>query len=182
MSQLRRLTACLLLSLAAACAEQGPRVETQVPPAAEVSVETAAPVAVADEIRSQPLKYLVGRNLKPLPTRPLNVRSRCSSRDEIGTRTRLDLLVRNAEVKTFLAQVSMPKHGTCRFDLRHFRQTASLPQAVLTSRDGSDCTVRLWEQGDRVTVAFNSCPKSCDGEAFSYLWPILVESKSGRCF
>ena len=46
------------------------------------------------------------------PTRPLNVRSRCSHRDAIGTQTRLDLLVKEATVKTFSAQVSMKGHGT----------------------------------------------------------------------
>jgi hypothetical protein len=40
----------------------------------------------------------------------------------------------------------------------------------------------MWEQGPKVTIAFNSCPKSCEGDAFSYLWPIMVEQKSGRCF
>jgi hypothetical protein len=31
-------------------------------------------------------------------------------------------------------------------------------------------------------VAFNSCPDFCDGQAFDYLWPILVETRTGRCF
>jgi hypothetical protein len=39
----------------------------------------------------------------------------------------------------------------------------------------------MWEQGNNVTIAFNNCPKSCDGDAFSYLWPLIVEGKSGRC-
>jgi hypothetical protein len=57
-----------------------------------------------------------------------------------------------------------------------------MPQALLQHRSESSCTARLWEQGARVTIAFNSCPKSCEGDAFSYLWPIMVEAKSGRCF
>jgi len=32
-----------------------------------------------------------------------------------------------------------------------------------------------------VMLGFSGCPKSCDGDAFSYLWPIMVEAKSGRC-
>ncbi|MBS1189972.1 MAG: hypothetical protein H6R10_1764 [Rhodocyclaceae bacterium] len=174
-----RLSACLLSGgLVAGCAEMDKRVEAPPPP----KVVEEAPPVIVDKAQSQPLKYLVGRDLKPMPTRPLNVRSRCAYRDDIGTRTRLSLLVKNAQVRTFVASVNMPKHGTCRFNLRNFRQTASLPQAQLTARDGSDCTVRLWEQGDRVTVAFNNCSQSCDGEAFNYLWPIMVEAKSGRCF
>lgn len=176
-----RLAICLLFGLVAGCAEVEKRVEAP-PPEPPIVVEEAPPAVVEDKIQSQPLKYLVGRNLKPMPTRPLNVRSKCSHRDDIGTRTNLNLLVKNAEIKTFVANVNIPKHGACRFDLRNFRQTETLPQALLAARDGSDCTVRLWEQGDRVTVAFNNCPRSCDGEAFSYLWPIMVETKSGRCF
>jgi len=175
-----RLTTCLLFGLVAGCAQVEKRVEA--PPPEPKVLEEAPVVIIERKLESQPLKYLAGRNLQPMPTRPLNVRSKCSHQDDIGTRTRLSLLVKNAEVKTFMADVNMPKHGSCRFNLRDFQQTATLPQALLAAKDGSDCTVRLWEQGDRVTVAFNNCPQSCDGEAFSYLWPIMVEAKTGRCF
>lgn len=167
----------LLAALVAACAETP---KPPAPPPEPVPV----PDTMAGEERpmeSQPLKYLAGRNLKPLPTKPLNVKSKCSHRDAVGTQTRLNLLVKNAEVKAFNAQVSIPKHGVCRFDLKNFQQTATLPQAFLKAKDGSDCSVRLWEQGKEVTIAFNSCPKACEGEAFNYLWPILVDAKSGRC-
>lgn len=172
---LRRLFFLGLLGLAG-CAET-PRLPEPV-------VESAIPQPTLEEegkIRSQPLKYLVGRNLKPLPTRPLNVKSRCSHRDAIGTTTQLDLLVKDAVVKTFSAQINMKGHGMCRFNLKDFEQTEKLPQALLKTKDGSGCSVRMWEEGSRVTVAFNSCPNSCERDAFSYLWPILVEAKSGRC-
>lgn len=134
------------------------------------------------QIRSQPLKYLAGRNLKPQPTRPLNVKSRCSSRDAVGTATQLNLLVKDALVKNFDARVSLKGHGVCRFNLKDFEQAEKLPQALLRHKQEPDCLVRMWEEGPRVTVAFNSCPKSCEGDAFSYLWPIVVDAKSGRCF
>ncbi len=132
-------------------------------------------------MESQPLRHLAGRNLKPMPTRPLNVKSKCAHRDAVGTQTRLNLLVKDAQVKTFSAQIAIPKRGVCRFDLKNFQQTATLPQALLKAKDGSGCSVRLWEQGKEVTIAFNSCPKACEGEAFNYLWPILVDAKTGRC-
>lgn len=172
---LRRLTPLLLVWLAA-CAE--------LPPEQAPVTESAVPHPTLEDegrIRSQPLKYLAGRNLKPLPTRPLNVKSRCSHRDAAGTTTQLDLLVKEAVVRSFSAQVSMKGYGTCRFNLKDFNQTEKLPQALLKAKDGSGCSVRMWEEGTRVTVAFNSCPKSCEGDAFSYLWPILVDAKSGRC-
>lgn len=145
--------------------------------------EPAAPTVVDDdEMMRRPLKNLAGRKLKPQPDRPLNVRSQCSHKDAVGTRTKLDLQVREAVVKRLTAQVSMPKRGTCRFDLQDFTQQEQLPTVKLAAKDGSDCTIRLWEQGSRTTVAFQSCAARCDAGAFDYLWPIMVETKSGRCF
>jgi hypothetical protein len=171
----------LVVVLAAAgCAEVGkqPKVVADDEPVVE------KPVAESTEpkLKNSTLKYLANRNLKPQPTRPLNVRSRCTHRDAIGTQTRLELLVKEAQVKTFAAQVSMKGHGTCRFDLNEFEQVEKMPQALLRHKKESDCLVRMWEQGPKVTIAFNSCPKSCDGQAFDYLWPIMVEAKSGQCF
>lgn len=174
----RRLAALGTLLLAA-CAEVPPVVVEPVP---EVVPEPDPELREEVRIRSQPLKYLAGRTLKPQPTRPLNVKSRCSHRDAVGTTTQLDLLVKEAVVKSFSAQVSMKGYGTCRFNLKDFEQTEKLPQALLKARDGSGCLVRMWEEGTRVTVAFNSCPQACERDAFSYLWPIMVEAKSGRCF
>ncbi len=92
----------------------------------------------------------------------------------------MDLQVTKAEVKRFVAEVTIPKQGLCRFDMKHFNQTARMPNVVLTDRE-SACTVRMWEQEKGVTVAFNSCQAKCSGDAFSYLWPILVDTRSGRC-
>ena len=168
-----------LALLLAACTTTPP------PPAPEPVVEApvAAPkprVAPKESIKSQPLKHLVGRSLKAMPEKPLNVRTRCNFRDVAGGRGSMDLQVTEAEVKRFSAEISIPKQGLCRFDMKHFEQTARMPNVVLTDR-ASACTVRMWEQGNKVTIAFDTCPKSCEGDAFSYLWPLIVEGKSGRC-
>lgn len=175
----RRL-ALIAVLLAAGCAE----VEKQPEPTVGPEPAGEAPVVAPSEpkFKNSTLKYLANRNLKPQPTRPLNVKSHCSHKDAIGTLTKLDLLVKEAEVKTFNAQVSMKGYGTCRFNLNEFVQAEKLPQALLRHKDNKDCSVRMWEQGPKVTIAFNSCPKACEGDAFSYLWPIMVEAKSGRCF
>lgn len=161
-------------ALLAACASP--------PPAPEPLPEPAPPVAEeTPKFKNSTLKYLANRNLKPQPTRPLNVRSRCSHRDAIGTVTRLNLLVKEAEVKSFDAQVSMKGHGVCNFNIKDFAQDAKLPQVLLRHKKESDCTVRMWEQGKEVTIAFNSCQQSCEGKAFDYLWPVVVDAKTGRC-
>ena len=172
---MRRAWVFVAISLLAACAE----VEKVAEP--EVKIEEV-PAAASPKFKSDTLKYLSKRMIKPQPTRALNVRSKCSHRDAIGTTTKLDLLVKEAEVKTFSALVTMKGYGACNFNLKDFEQAEKLPQALLKHKSEAGCSVRLWEQGSKVTIAFNSCPKSCEGDAFSYLWPIMLEAKSGRCF
>ncbi len=174
---MRQRFSLLAMLVLAACA----KVPHAPVPEPAVEVEAVEPEE-EKQIQSQPLKHLAGRTLIPQPTRPLNVKSRCSHRDAAGTSTQLDLLVKEAVVNSFSAQIRMKGYGICRFNLKDFEQAEKLPQVLLKAKDGSDCTVRMWEQGPRVTVAFNSCAKSCERDAFSYLWPIMVEAKSGRCF
>lgn len=178
MRQFRVLLA--LIALVSGCAEVQQQPEGNA--ASETAVDKTSSAEETPKFKNATLKYLANRNLKPQPTRPLNVKSKCSHRDAIGTATRLDLLVKEAQVKTFSAQVAIKGYGTCRFNLADFEQTEKLPQALLKHKRDDGCLVRMWEQGPKVTIAFNSCPKSCEGDAFSYLWPIMVEQKSGRCF
>lgn len=166
----------LLVIFAAGCAE----VEKQ--PEPEVVVETDKKAGNDLPFKSDKLKYLAKRRIEVQPTRPLNVRSRCSHRDAVGTTTKLDLQVKDALVKNFDAQVAMKGYGACSFKLKDFEQIEKLPQALLKHKTEEGCSVRMWEQGAKVTVAFNGCAKSCERDAFSYLWPIMIEAKSGRCF
>jgi hypothetical protein len=131
-------------------------------------------------IVSQPLKHLANRKLEPIPDRPLNVKTNCSFRDQTGYRGRLDIQVKEADVRRFRAEVNIPKRGTCRFDLKEFEQADKAPVA-LAKTNGDECKVRVWEQQDRVTVAFRDCQAQCSGESFDYLWPILVDAKTGKC-
>ena len=172
---MRQIWLILLLLLTAGCAEVAKQPDVE---------ENAAPEAPRAEpkIKSDKLKYLANRQIKPQPTRPLNIRSRCSHRDAIGTSTKLDLLVKEAQVKTFSAQVNIKQYGSCRFSLKDFEQVEKMPQVLLRHKTEDGCTARMWEQGPKVTIAFNGCAKSCERDAFSYLWPIMVEAKSGRCF
>ena len=172
--------AALLALLLGACATPVP---TTVPEPVSVPVEPVASVAKpesAERIKSQPLKHLLGRSLKPIPDQALEVRTKCSFRDVAGGRGKMDLLVTKAEVKRFVAEVNIPNQGSCRFDMKTFEQTARLPNVVLTDTS-SGCVVRMWEQEKGVTVAFNACQSKCGGDAFSYLWPILVDTRNGRC-
>jgi hypothetical protein len=166
----------IVATLLAACASS--------PPAPEVAAQPEPKPPAADkspQFKNSTLKYLANRKIKPQPTRPLNVRSRCSHSDAIGTVTRLNLLVKEAEVKSFDARVSIKGHGSCNFNMKDFAQDAKLPQVLLRHKTDRKCTVRMWEQGHKVTIAFNSCPRSCEGKAFEYLWPVVVDARNGRC-
>jgi hypothetical protein len=170
-----RLYTLGLVMLLAGCATPEPPPPPPPPP----------PKVEKPKMESQPLKHLKGRNVQELinaiHTRPLNVKTRCSFRDEVtGTRGHLDLQVKEDEVKRFVAQVNVPKRGICRFDIKDFGQTGARQPVTLTGK-GNSCAVRMWEQGTKVTVAFNECTAKCDGNAFEYLWPILIDGKTGRC-
>lgn len=173
--------AALIALLLAACATPDPTQAPAPEPAATVpAADEKTKVPAKERIQSQPLKHLLGRKIKPIPDKALDVRTRCTFRDVAGGRGSMDLQVTKAEVKRFVAEVSIPKQGLCRFDMKNFQQTAKMPNVVLTDNT-SGCVVRMWEQEKGVTVAFNSCKANCGGDAFSYLWPILVDTRNGRC-
>lgn len=169
---------CLALSSAilfSACATDGTSVDK--PDAAQ---ETTVGEIKTAEISPQTLRRLRGRKMQQIHDRELNAKASCTFKDVNGGKGRLDLLVEKAEVKRLSAEIGIPKHGICRFDLPSFTQTAKYPNVELHSRS-TPCLVRLWEQNNRVTVAFHNCRANCSGDAFDYLWPILVNPRNGRC-
>ena len=165
--------------LAAGCAE-APR--TPSAPLPEKAPEKSSTAESSPKFKESTLKLLASRNIQPQPNRPINVASRCAHKDEIGTQTRLDLRVQEALVQAFEAEVAIKGRGTCRFGLDEFEQVEKMPQVLLKHKKERNCQVRMWEEGAKVTLAFNSCARSCDGRAFDYLWPIVVETASGRCY
>lgn len=153
------------------------------PPAPPPVVETPPPAPLPEERpppRQDKLKHLANRHLKPIETRPLNARADCGFRDPTGYRGKLNLDVRNADVRRFEASVDVPRHGGCKFNLKNFQQTDSLPNVVLSAKRG-ECKVSLWEQEHQVTVAFRDCKAECSGSSLDYLWPILVDNRKGSC-
>jgi hypothetical protein len=161
-----KLAATFAAVLLGACAAP-----EKAPPSAEAAAK--GPVAAAQPAAKPPKPG-------PIPVRPLNIKTDCSFRDETGYNGALKLDVAGAKVHAFEAKVNIPKHGACRFDLKDFRQTKELPAIELSQARGR-CIVRVWEQGERVTVAFQQCEKMCSGNSYSYLWPILNDRRKGSC-
>ena len=173
------IAALMTMLLLGACVAPPPMPE---PPQSESEPEAAQPTLATDRVapkapRSSPPKSTKPR---PIPTRALNVATNCNFRDETGYNGRLKLSIEKAKIQAFEATVNVPQHGACRFDLKNFRQTRELPTVELSHlRD--KCVVRVWEQGERVTVAFQDCRTHCSGNAWEHLWPILNDTRDGSC-
>lgn len=116
--------------------------------------------------------------LKPMPVRPLEVRADCRYRDEAGYEVAARLDVSYAEVRAFAASVSVPRHGSCRFD-GPFTQTRRTPSVQLRAADG--CEVNIWEQAHQVTIGFAGCASRCTRGTFDYVYPIIIDRQSGQC-
>lgn len=170
------LLAAVLVAACATPVPQAPRDETP-----ESARSTEKPVRKPG-LSAEAQRALARRGIKPHDTSPVSVTSRCSHVDEIGTSTRLSLAVDEGQVNDFNADVFIKGRGRCQFALGDFRQETRNPQVLLRHARDTRCTVRIWrEQSEKITIAFTGCHKSCEGKAFDYLWPILVESKTGQC-
>ena len=118
--------------------------------------------------------------LKPMPLRTFSLSTQCRFKDEAGNFGSATVDVVNSKVNAFKAELTMPKRGTCRFDLAQFRQTQALPSVELTG--ARDCRVHMWEQGEQITVAFANCHHLCSpASAQDYVWPLLIDKATGQC-
>ena len=118
--------------------------------------------------------------LKPMPLRTFSLSTQCRFKDETGNFGSATVDVVNSKVNAFKAELTMPKRGTCRFDLAQFRQTQALPSIELTG--ARDCRVHMWEQGEQITVAFANCHHLCSpASAQDYVWPLLIDKATGQC-
>lgn len=169
-----RLDPLLLVLFIGACAAPEPTPQPPSPePLTKPQSEEAAPPATAAPAARK-------KKPGPIPTRALNVRADCKFQDESGYNGTMTLTVEQARVQTFAANVNIPRRGKCKFDLKNFRQTREMPNVVLTHLSDR-CIVHVWEQGKRVTVAFQQCQKMCSGNAWEGLWPILTDTRDGSC-
>ena len=170
----------VLLVLAGCATEQEPPARRDTPDTSQTTAKQQTPSRSGLSPSAQ--RALARHGIKPHDTSPVSVKSQCSRVDEVGTATKLKLAVGEGEVNDFNADILIKGRGRCRFDLADFRQESREPQVLLRHARDQKCTVRMWrEQTEQVTIAFTGCQRSCEGKAFDYLWPILVESKTGQC-
>lgn len=118
----------------------------------------------------------------PAPQSRLTLNANCSGRDESGYGETLRLQLADGNVTSFEARLDIPKRGSCSYRLAEFRQTRRTPYLELVTASGSACAVRIWQQGDRVTVAPTDCAEKCARGAFEYAWPMDVRAPGGGCY
>ena len=113
--------------------------------------------------------------------RLMNAAVSCNYKDEGGVRGKAMLLVDQNRLTRFTARIEMPNGGVCEFDSKKMAQI-SFEQGIALQSKKDECVVRMWEQKNRITVAAYSCHKQCSKGSFSYLWPIIMDTRVGTCY
>ena len=180
---------------------------TAAEPAATISaaepVEVATPTVVAVTAEGEAPRYKLPDSLKdwrpgrkvplyddpeaapwqatPTEARLKNAAVSCNYKDEGGVRGKVTLLIDDFKISRFNARIEMPNGGVCQFDAKKMVQRP-FEQGIALESTGDECIVRMWEQKHRITIAAYSCHKQCSKGSFSYLWPILMDTRIGTCY
>ncbi|MBS0369399.1 MAG: hypothetical protein JSS57_09390 [Proteobacteria bacterium] len=166
-ASIARIAAGLAVAVLAGCSVVAPR------------PSTAPPAPAAEQQPAEVLAAPSGR-LKPMPLRTFTVATDCRFRDETGSSGKATVDVSESKVRALNVELTMPKHGICRYELASFHQTQALPSVELEGP--RDCRVRMWEQGEQITVAFAGCYSMCSpSSAHDYVWPLLIDKNTGKC-
>jgi hypothetical protein len=117
----------------------------------------------------------------PIPDRPIDLQGACAQTEEDGFREQAVLQVRDNVVEKLDWQLWVGRQGECRFTQSDFRQTRSRPHIELKARDGSACTLMVWQDPKRVTLAHVGCENRCTAGIYDRAWPVMFDLATGRC-
>lgn len=149
---------------------------------------------VRDDVRQirEALRKLRGKEPAPQPPAPppvaqtpapatpgATLKASCVDKDETGYAENAHFEIAAGQVRSLDATITIPNRGSCRYQLSAFRQTKSSPFVELQSASSASCVVRIWQQGDRVTMAPTDCADKCTRGAFDYAWPIEFKTTGG---
>lgn len=159
------LAACLMAMLLCAACEQLPiarRAPAPLPPVSE------RPVA------AQP---------RPTPIAPheIDLAGVCRRTEDDGFREDAQVKVSHNAVEALKWKLWVSKRGMCHFDLEEFRQVRQTPHIELHAIDGSQCTLMVWQDPRRITLAHAHCENHCTPGIYEEAWPVLFDPKSGAC-
>ena len=190
---MRRIGLFALFCLLAACAtppdEKEPEAVVEPPPAPQSAPEAALeePAPQIKLPRGKPGSLLAKIDRARLSAqvqqkpRAINIKHRCSFRNETGYNGSTRVEIANNEVRALATAINVPLYGgSCSFDWAGFRQTARTPSIELRHADG--CTARIWTQGRQLTISYTACAARCSNpNVFKYVWPVLIDTASGAC-
>jgi len=111
----------------------------------------------------------------------LNLNGNCAGKDETGYAENARIEVAGGQVRALEAHIEIPKRGSCSYRLADFNQTMATPYVMLVARSATGCALRLWQQGDRITLAPTDCADKCSRGAFEYAWPVEFAA-DGSCY
>jgi len=185
----RHPTRLLAIAVTAALAGCNTPFPPPQPPQPEPPAPTAVEQPVLRELPPEPLAKTppappaprAGRPRKAMAVQPIELSMRCAARDERQHTVQADVEVSAGTVRYLRARLAQPR-GECEFALPDFVQTKAMPSIELRARNGSGCTLRMWEQGPQVVLAYADCDTYCrPGQAFSGMLPVLFDRRVGRC-
>jgi hypothetical protein len=141
------------------------------------------PLPAAPTKATQPTPPLpaVGRPKKPMEAKPLTAKYRCAAHDERHHTAQVEVEVADGTVNYLRTRLATPTGGVCEFALPDFTQTQRMPSVELKAKSGR-CTLRMWEQGPKVTLAYSHCEQYCKpSSTMEYILPILYDRRVNRC-
>ena len=103
----------------------------------------------------------------------------CVAKDETGYAENAQLGITDGTVNQLAVRIDIPKRGSCRYQLAAFRQTKQTPFVELVATSNAACSLRMWQQGDRVTFAATDCADKCTRGSFDYAWPVEFNTAGG---
>ncbi|MDR3384175.1 hypothetical protein [Cupriavidus basilensis] len=159
----------LLWPLAAALAACTVTLPPPSPPAARLPETQKAPAPVARE------------RATPIPPHDIDIAADCQRTEEDGFREDAHMRVASNDVRSLSWKLWVGRHGSCHFDLTEFRQVRRTPHIELQAIDGSGCTLMVWQDPRRVTLAHAHCEQHCTPGIYEQAWPVLFDPRSGTC-
>jgi hypothetical protein len=119
--------------------------------------------------------------LAPIPDRPIHLDAACAQVEPDGFREEARLRVAHNRVEALSWQLWVGERGSCRFELAEFSQMRLRPSVELRARDGSGCTLMIWQDPNKVTLAHAGCERRCTPGIYEDAWPVMFDPVSGRC-
>ncbi|KJK23151.1 lipoprotein [Burkholderiaceae bacterium 16] len=142
------------------------------PPAPPAARAPAPPAAAPAVVRERPT---------PIVPRDIDISANCQRTEEDGFREDAHMQVVSNDVRSLSWKLWVGRRGSCHFDLAEFRQVRKTPHIELRAIDDSGCTLMVWQDPRRVTLAHAHCEQHCTPGIYEQAWPVLFNPRSGTC-